>query len=677
MARGEATTALSGEGRVSVPVPARAKPRSRTVPRRGGTSGRGRGLAKSRPCRAEGTGRYGGGGEGEGRGPLDGVYDASTFHMMEKEERPDGSRFFRFVGGQKSGRTAKSQRRVHFVGIGGAGLSNLASLALSRGWLVTGSDVKDGPRLDRLREAGALVAIGHAERNVLGSGLVQQQGRPSGSGAAECTLPDAIVISSAVSADNVEVRSALKYNVPLYKRGAWLGRVTKGHDAVAMAGTHGKTTTSAMMALVLERCYGSVTAIVGGEVGQFSRPREPRQDRDKEEEGEAVFDDERDSSGWEEGEAGASGVPAAAVGTGSLIGSSNWFVLEADEYDRAFLDLQPKFAMVTNVELDHLDIYETEEDLLVAFDEFVDRVAPEGCLVVCGDDPGCVSLAERRAEAAGSGDSSIGGGGSSVAAIHTYGLGPENEWRATEVRREGRQTSFQVEWKGVPVGKVEISLLGTHNVLNALGVISLACEIALSEAASSTSPPSSTSQAQVQEGKAASIDDKVKECVQSAGHVLQHFQGVDRRCQVIGEKNGCLVISDYAHHPTEVTATLEAVASHYEGREVIVVFEPHTLSRLAYFFSEFVAALSPCERVYITEVFEPVKTYINKKVKDAITEDLAAALPLSANSDFVSDRQTLMDAVAKSVAECQGDMVVLVLGAGNSDAIAKAIFSMI
>ena len=245
----------------------------------------------------------------------DGTYDDSTFYMTEREERSDGA-LYRFVGGQKSGRMAKSKRRVHFVGIGGAGLSNLATLAMRRGWLVTGSDIRDSIKLTKLRESGALVEIGHKERNVL-----EQQGS-----AMDC-LPDAIVVSSAVSADNVEVRSALKYNIPLYKRGAWLGRITKGYDTVSVAGTHGKTTTSAMLALALqEQIQGSVTAIVGGDVAQFNE------------------------------------MEGSSVG-GSLIGSSNWFVLEADEYDRAFLDLQSKYAVVTNAELDHLDIYESEEDL--------------------------------------------------------------------------------------------------------------------------------------------------------------------------------------------------------------------------------------------------------------------------------------------------------------------------
>lgn len=175
-----------------------------------------------------------------------------------------------------------------------------------------------------------------------------------------------------MSADNVEVRCALKYNIPLYKRGAWLGRVTSGYSLVSVAGTHGKTTTTAMLALVLDNFEpeDGVTAIVGG-----------------------------DLQSWD---------------GGSRVGASNYFVLEADEYDRAFLDLQSKYAMVTNVELDHLDIYESEDDLFAAFEEFLDNVSREGGTVICGDDPGCRALIERRNKTAST--------PSDAGNFHTYGF---------------------------------------------------------------------------------------------------------------------------------------------------------------------------------------------------------------------------------------------------------------
>ena len=328
-------------------------------------------------------------------------------------------------------------------------------------------------------------------------------------------LPDALVVSSAVSADNVEVRSALKYNIPVYKRGAWLGRITKGYDTVSVAGTHGKTSTSAMLALVLEKQYDSVTAIVGGDVSQF------------------------------EGNEG-----------GSLIGTSNWFVLEADEYDHAFLDLQSKYAIVTNVELDHLDIYESEEELFSAFDEFMDRVHAEGALVMCGDDEGCRSLIERAETRLA--DST------SRASIYTYGFGEENDWRASDIEEDGELTSFEVQWKGMAVGRVQISLFGKHNVLNALAVISLASVIQFKEVRSLNTE---------MEKREMTFTEKLKESLQHSKSILREFQGVDRRCQIIGERSGCVVISDYAHHPTEVSATLEAIESRYSDSEILVVFE--------------------------------------------------------------------------------------------------------
>jgi UDP-N-acetylmuramate--L-alanine ligase len=572
-------------------------------------------------------------------------YDAGSRELFVREERPDGV-CWRFVGGRRtrsgddsSGGDGNSPApgRVHFVGIGGSALSNLALLALEKGFRVSGSDIRDSGKLEDLRRRGAVISVGHKKGNVLSSSSAASS-LPVGS------LPDAVVISSAIPADNPEVLAALSPHIPLYKRGTWLGRVTKGYDTVSVAGTHGKTTTSAMLALCLQEHFQSITAIVGGDVSQFNKNEEEEQ-QDKQQ-----------------------------TGTGSLIGSSKWFVLEADEYDRAFLHLQSnKYCIVTNAELDHLDIYESEEDLLGAFEEFLENVLPQGAAVLCGDDPGCKNLLRGKQNNSGTTTTTV---LPAAAAMYTYGLEEENDWRATRLQRSGLGTCFDVQWMGKPVGKVNLPLLGTHNVLNALAVISLTCVIHLKEKQQDEEATGATLNQQEGEEVEPLTLAEVKECVRRCGEVLSQFGGVDRRCQILGEKGKCTVISDYAHHPTEVEATLEAIGDPYEGSEVIVVFEPHTLSRLAYFFSEFVSALSSCKLVYISEVFEPVKTYINKKVKDAIAEDLAAALPLSTNATFVNESEVLLQNVLdKAKEEGDKETVVLVLGAGKADGIAKTVFN--
>ena len=463
--------------------------------------------------------------------------------------------------------------------------------------------------------------MGHSEGNVL-----EREG-------VDC-LPDAIVVSSAVSADNVELRCALKYNIPLYKRGAWLGRVTQGYDTVSVAGTHGKTTSTAMMALVLDafemkKDNDGVTAIVGGDVAQFKRAPVAEED-------EASF-------------------AGAASASGSLVGASNLFVLEADEYDRAFLDLQSKYAVITNIELDHLDIYESEDDLFGAFDDFVANVAKDGGLVVCGDDQGCRTLMEMMRER--DQPNCAGAEASTGPVVETYGLDETNDWRATDVAVSGRETSFQVEYKGEALQRVVLPMVGTHNVVNALGVMALTSLI---------QSPLSRQQSQ---GK--NRAGTVREVVKTSAGVLGEFQGVERRCQVLGEKNQVMVVSDYAHHPTEVEATMAAMSDHFETRDLLVVFEPHTLSRLAYFFTEFSQALSQSQKIFVMPVFEPIKTYINAKVKDAIAEDLAK--DVASDAVYLKDTDLLVQEVVREAATRES-AVVLVLGAGSSHRVATQIY---
>lgn len=249
-------------------------------------------------------------------------------------------------------RSGRSEHTVHFLGIGGAGISALATIALSQGYSVSGSDLHRSSHLQRVEDNGAKCFVGHSARNVGASDSPDSRLQDVGSK----SFPDALVVSSAVQRDNVEIAFAKEIGIPIYNRSRWLARVTRGKRVVAIAGTHGKTSTSAMLAFVLRDIGMDISAIVGGAVRQFP------------------------------------GASNAAGGCGDI------FVLEADEYDGAFLGLTPSLAVITNMEFDHPDMFATIEDVLVSYTRFVHRVKAGGIIVACGDDVNIEAIRENAAD---------------------------------------------------------------------------------------------------------------------------------------------------------------------------------------------------------------------------------------------------------------------------------------
>ncbi len=381
---------------------------------------------------------------------------------------------------------------IHLIGIGGAGLSAIATVLLEQGYTVSGSDVQDSEAVARLRARGATVTIGHRAENV--------------------TRPDVVVVSSAIPPDNPEVAAARARGIPVRKRPAWLGEMMTGKRGIAVAGTHGKTTTTAMLAWTLTRAGLSPTYIVGGFVPQLH--------------------------------------------TNAAAGQSDWFVIEADEYDHTFLSLKPEFAIVTNVEWDHPDIYPTEDSLRRAFADFVRLVPAGGQVLLCGDDAGARSL---RAVAPG--------------AI-TYGLERGNDWRAVKVtpNLDGGY-SFRAQLGSRPPIPAPVRLLvpGLHNVRNALAALALAVTVGV-------------------------------EAKEAAEH-LSAFTGVGRRFEWKGEAGGVTVIDDYAHHPTEIRATLAAARRRFGDRPLWAVFQPHTFSRTRALLPEFAAAFDDADHVLLLDIF--------------------------------------------------------------------------
>ncbi len=388
--------------------------------------------------------------------------------------------------------TLKPDERVHLVGIGGIGLSAIARILLQSGYSVSGSDLQLSRITQDLVEAGATIHAGHAAGNLGHASLV--------------------VVSSAIPADNPEVAEARKRRIPVVKRGQMLAWLMKDRYGIAVAGTHGKTTTSAMIALVLEDASLDPTVIVGGIVPE--------------------------------------------LGTNAKRGDPQHLVLEADEYDRTFLDLSPQAAVVTSIEMDHPDCFADVDDLLEAFQGFLSRLPSGGYLMANGDDLLVRGLVDRL----------------EGVQVSTYGFGQDVDWKAARVQANALGGSdFHTIVNGEEKGSFQLSIPGVHNVSNALAAIGMADYLGLD--------PLRTRE------------------------TLRHFQGVERRFQIKGEADGVTVVDDYAHHPSEIRATLAGARQRYDGRRIWVVFQPHTYSRTKALMADFATAFGDADKVVVTAIY--------------------------------------------------------------------------
>ncbi|KAL3342157.1 hypothetical protein AABB24_026267 [Solanum stoloniferum] len=388
-------------------------------------------------------------------------------------------------------RECKGNEWIHFVGVGGCGLSALAMLALKQGYEVSGSDMMWSDAMDALQEEGARVYIGHSELNLRkNNGLV----------------PDSLVVSSAIRGGNVEILHAESVGIPVYKRGAWLGRITKGYNLIAVSGSHGKTTTASMLAYVLNAMGDDLTAVIGARVPQLA---------------------ERN----------------IICGTGCN------FVLEADEYDCCFLGVTPQIAVVTNVDWEHVDMFQDEEAVKTIFRKFIGQIRVGGHLILCSDSPVACSLVNKT------------GSGSALPVLHndafqisTYGISSCNDWHSLSISSNSCGGSdYQLLHKGLHIADISLQMPGVHNVLNSLAVIATI--------------------------SALSTDQKnFLSSIASLKLHLQNFEGVSRRFERIGTVRGCHIYDDYAHHPTEIQATLQAARQRFPFQELVVIFQPHTYS---------------------------------------------------------------------------------------------------
>ncbi len=440
-------------------------------------------------------------------------------------------------------------RRLHFVGAGGVGMSGLAEiLLLSTPLEISGCDRERSENTDRLTKLGARIAMGHNPAHVKEADLV--------------------VISSAVAESNPEVAAARAAGIPVIRRAEMLGEIMRLKQGIAIAGTHGKTTTTSMTGLVLTEAGFDPTIVVGGQI--------------------------------------------RILGTNARLGKGDFLVAEADEYDRSFLELTPVVAVITNVEADHLDTYRDLDEIVEAFTTFANRVAFYGAVIGCADDAGVARVIPRVKRR-----------------VVTYGESAEANLRAREICPDRAGTTFEV-WEGNrgALGTVRLPIPGRHNVANALAAVAVGRELSIP--------------------------------FPKISGALSNFSGVVRRFETKGEREGVRVVDDYAHHPTEIAATLAAARQVYPERRLVALFQPHLFSRTKDFAAEFGRALCASDVAVVTDVYpsreKPIPGVTGELIQRAARD---AGHP---HATYVSEKKHVVDALEALLKP--GDLL-LTMGAGD------------
>ena len=440
-------------------------------------------------------------------------------------------------------------KRIHFVGVGGIGMCGLAELLHNQGYRISGSDLRAGATVERLRGLGVEIDIGHAEANVSDA--------------------DVVVFSSAVRGTNPELAEAERRHIPVIPRAEMLAEVMRLKDGIAVAGSHGKTTTTSLIAHVLDAAGLDPTAVIGGRV-----------------------------------------IAPGATPTGTRLGAGEVLVAEADESDGSFLRLAPVIAVITNIDPEHLDHYGSFEALTDAFASFANRVPFWGLSVLCLDHPGVQALISRMTRR-----------------TTTYGLSSQADLVATGLTPTPEGMRFAVRGPRGLLGEAAIHLPGNHNVLNALATLAVALELDVPFA--------------------------------TASQALGSFVGIERRFQTLGEVHGVRVVDDYAHHPAEIRATLEAARSVHAGR-IVVAFQPHRYTRTRDLWDAFFGAFNDADLAFVSEIYAAGED----KIPGVEAGPLVEAIRAHGNRGvhFVPDLDALTEALLR---ELRAGDLVLTLGAGS------------
>lgn len=437
-------------------------------------------------------------------------------------------------------------KRVHFVAIGGIGMSGIAEVLLTLGFEVTGSDIAENATTRRLRRLGSRIAIGHAAENV--------------------GTADVLVYSSAIKPDNPELIEARRLGIPVIRRAEMLAELMRLKEGIAIAGSHGKTTTTSLIAWILSEAGLDPTCLVGGRLESFD--------------------------------------------SNARLGQSRFLVAEADESDGSFLSLTPVLNVITNIDPEHLDHYGTFDKLVESFAWFAGRVPFYGMNVICADHPVTRELLGRITRR-----------------YVTYGLSPDAHFRASDIVSEGFVRRF-VAWRGAErLGEVALPMPGLHNVQNALAAIACAAELEIP--------------------------------FEVVTRAISSFKGVDRRFQRKGVVGGITVIDDYAHHPSEIRASLKAARECFEGK-VVALFQPHRYTRTEALFYEFTRAFNDCDELYVCDIYAASET----PIPGVSSEHLANAIRDFGHTGvrYLADKD---DAAAAAAATLKAGDALITLGAGD------------
>ncbi len=462
-----------------------------------------------------------------------------------------GSELVPLGGALSQRRCSVVEKKYHFIGAGGVGLSGLVRIMKKDGAIATGSDQEGSPVIDALTETGIDIKIGHSSDNI-GDDL------------------DGVVVSAAIKESNPELIWARKKQIPVYKYARMLGDIMSKYDGIAISGTHGKSTTSGWLAFVMKQAGLEPNFIVGANISQL------------------------DSS--------------------SGLGSSRIFIAEACEYDRSFLNLHPKTAAILNIEQDHLDYYEDENEIIEAFCCFADGIRKDGSLIVDGHDRNIAKVIANLKV---------------LKKALTFGFSTGYDFAAQNINISGGLTEFDFFHKGKFAGKAKIQLPGEHNVRNALAVIACAVDIGME-----------TSQI---------LD------------LLGEFSGIERRLMLKGRCRGITVMDDYAHHPTEIRASLRAIRQYYEPKRIVCVFQPHQYSRTRFLLDDFAESFAMADITVLPEIYfvrdtEAGKREVNsQKLVDKICNNGSEAF-------FVNSFEGICRYLRENI---RPDDLVVTMGAGD------------
>jgi UDP-N-acetylmuramate--alanine ligase len=437
------------------------------------------------------------------------------------------------------------KKSVHFIGIGGIGMSGIARLLLNQGYSVSGSDIRESSITKELRAQGAKIFIGHNAKNV---GDV-----------------DLVTYSSAINYQNSELLSAIERNIPVVKRAELLSELMKNKKTITVAGAHGKTTTTSMIAFILDRANFSPTVVTGGNVFNFSST--------------------------------------------SLLGKGPYFITELDESDGSFLYFRPLYSIVTNIDYEHIDYYQSWDNILNAFSRFFDQTHKKGLIFICGDDKNLKNILKNKNKR-----------------CISFGLSKNCDIFADNILLENFGSKFRCIYKNKNLGEFKLNIPGKHNISNCLAVIALALELGIEW-------------------------NKLQE-------YLYLYKGVERRFQFKGQVGNIKIIDDYGHHPTEIRATLETAKSLHPKR-LIIAFQPHRYTRTKFLLDEFVKSFNFVDYLIITDIYsaneEPIPGITAEnlylKLKDANKKEV-----------YFVPKQKIVDHIIEIARP--GDLI-MTLGAGD------------